>query len=62
MRHFGKLLAALLIAAFFGGCAQPAAEGNFKRGLNDYAFTAASLSAVDRENRTIAPHVCGEDG
>ena len=55
MRHFGKLLAALLIAAFFGGCAQPAAEGNFKRGLNDYAFTAASLSAVDRENRTIAP-------
>ena len=59
MRHFGKLLAALLIAAFFGGCAQPAAEGNFKRGLNDYGGEFIRGRPREPDDRA---HVCGEDG
>lgn len=46
----------IVTAAILGGCTGAGgAQGTFRRGLSDVAFTLASLSAVDREGREIAP-------
>ena len=55
-RKFVRLLAMIVTAAILGGCTGAGgAQGTFRRGLSDVAFTLASLSAVDREGREIAP-------
>lgn len=53
-KNIKRAFALVLTAVFCLLCGCGGEMNNIKRGLDDYAFTKASFSAVDREGRTIS--------